>query len=243
MYLGAWKHSFCTSHLFLVQYAVHLYSYLKEWLKNPQWTFSCCLALIIPLINLPGEISGLVGTNVLNTQLDTGEMELTTVVRAVQDSGAIDVTLEDGDQEDDSPSEVHEDYFQYPQTQTGGRETPTVIGAPIDSVSCDASLKHSEDDNNSTVQVKNFDDSHIQTGETKTSIIKGVAKDSKTRTVDVILENAEQHGNKPKKVEEDNCNEDQYINKKCHEGTQTELSSVFSIADGFFHQPEEESHF
>ena len=115
---------------------MHLYSYLKEWRRNPQWSFSCCLALIIPLINLPGEISGLVGTNVLNTQLDRGQMELTTVVGVVQDSGIIDITLEDGDQEDESPSEVHGDYCQDPQIQTGGKETPTIIGAPTDSVSC-----------------------------------------------------------------------------------------------------------
>ena len=209
---------------------MHLYRYLKEWRKNPQLSFSCCLALIIPLINLPGEISGLVGTNVLNTQLDTGEMELTTVVGAVQDSGAIDITLEDGDQEDKEP-----------QLQNGGKETPTIIGATTDSASCDASLKHSEDDNNSTeVRVEKFDDPHIQTGETKTSIIEGVAKDSKT--VDLIPGDAEQHGNSPTKVEEDNCNENQYINKKCHERTQTELCSVFSIANVLVYQPEEESH-
>ena len=191
---------------------------------------------------MPGEISGLVGTNVLNTQLDRGQMELTTVVGVVQDSGIIDITLEDGDQEDESPSEVHGDYCQDPQIQTGGKETPTIIGAPTDSVSCEASLKHSEDDNNSReVQVENFDSPELQTGETKTSIIEGVAKDSKT--VDVILGDAEQHGNNPSEVQEDNCNEDQYINKKCHEGTQTELCSVFSIANVLVYQPEEESHF
>ena len=87
--------------LFSVQYAVHLYGHLKEWRKNPHWSFSCCLALLLPLINLPGEISGLVGTNITNTQLDTGQFEMQTVVGAVKDSGVIDVTLDDEEQDDD----------------------------------------------------------------------------------------------------------------------------------------------
>ena len=49
---------------------------------------------------MPGDISGLAGTNVLNTQLDTRHMEMTTIVGAVKDSGAIDVTLEEDKQKE-----------------------------------------------------------------------------------------------------------------------------------------------
>ena len=45
---------------------------------------------------MPGDISGVTGTNVLNTQLDTGQMEVTTVVGDVIDSGAIDVDVDLG---------------------------------------------------------------------------------------------------------------------------------------------------
>ena len=38
------------------------------------------------------------GANIVETQLQTGEFELTTVGSAVQDSGIIDVTLEEGEQ-------------------------------------------------------------------------------------------------------------------------------------------------
>ena len=38
------------------------------------------------------------GTNIIETQLQTGEFELTTVGSAVKDSGVIDVTLEEGEQ-------------------------------------------------------------------------------------------------------------------------------------------------
>ena len=83
---------------FSVQYAVFLYRYLKDWRKNPQWSFSCCLALLLPLNNLQGEIRGLMETNVLKSQLQTGQIEKPTILSAVKNSGAIDVTLEEGEQ-------------------------------------------------------------------------------------------------------------------------------------------------
>ena len=92
-----------------VQYAQHLYGYLKEWRKNPQWSFSCCLALILPLIDMPGDISGLSEANVLNNQLDTGEMEMTTVADAVKDSGATDITLQTNEQDVVNVTVVQED--------------------------------------------------------------------------------------------------------------------------------------
>ena len=86
--------------LFLVQYALHLYSYFKEWRKNPHCSFTCCLALFLPLVDLQGEIRGMVGKNVMLTQLQTGNFETTTLRGAVKDSGALDVTLEEGEQGD-----------------------------------------------------------------------------------------------------------------------------------------------
>ncbi|KAL9970674.1 hypothetical protein ACROYT_G023084 [Oculina patagonica] len=86
--------------LVVVQYTVVLYSYLKEWSKNPHCSFSCCLALLLPLNDLQGEIRGLVGTDVVTSQLQTGQIDAPTVIGAVKDSGVIDVNLEEGDQED-----------------------------------------------------------------------------------------------------------------------------------------------
>lgn len=75
---------------------------MNEWRKNPQWSFSCCLALVLPLIALPGEISSLSKTNILRTQLDSGQMELGTLTDAVKNCGVIEVTLgEDEDKEED----------------------------------------------------------------------------------------------------------------------------------------------
>jgi len=94
-----------------------------EWRKNPHWSFSCCLALLLPLINLPGEISGLVGTNITNTQLDTGQFEMQSVVGAVKDSGVIDVTLDDEEQDDDNPAEDQEEDCKEAQLPNGENET------------------------------------------------------------------------------------------------------------------------
>lgn len=80
--------------IFLVQYSVNLYRYLKEWRKNPHCSFSCCLALLLPLNDLEGEIVGLAETDALKSQLQTGQMEMPTIFSAVKESGAVDVTLE-----------------------------------------------------------------------------------------------------------------------------------------------------
>ncbi|XP_078351300.1 uncharacterized protein LOC144636032 [Oculina patagonica] len=85
--------------LVIAQYAMYLYGYLKEWRKNPHCSFSCCLAVFLPLQDLQGELSGLIGTNLLHTRLNTG-VEMPTVFAAVKDSGAIDITLEDDTQDD-----------------------------------------------------------------------------------------------------------------------------------------------
>jgi len=124
--------------LFLVQYTVHLYGYLKEWRKNPHWSFSCCLSLLLPLINLPGEISGLVGTNITSTQLDTGQFEMQTVVGAVKDSGVIDVTLDDEEQNDDNPAEGQEEAdCKGTRLQNGEKETSTFHDALKDNGAID----------------------------------------------------------------------------------------------------------
>ena len=50
-------------------------------------------------------MSGLAGTNVFDTQLDTGHMEMTTITEAVKDSVIVDVTLEEREGHDDTLAE------------------------------------------------------------------------------------------------------------------------------------------
>ena len=49
----------------------------------------------MPLNQLQGEIRGLTGKNILNQQLQTGDIELPTIASTLRESGAVDVTLED----------------------------------------------------------------------------------------------------------------------------------------------------
>ena len=78
---------------------MHLYGYFKEWRQNPQWSLSCCLALLLPLNDLQGDVTGMAGTNVLNNQIQTGQVDMPTLLGAVKDSSAVDVTFKRGEQE------------------------------------------------------------------------------------------------------------------------------------------------
>ena len=46
----------------------------------------------------------MVETNVLDNQLQTGQVEMPTLVGAVKDSGVVDVTLEEGEQQQETIS-------------------------------------------------------------------------------------------------------------------------------------------
>ncbi|KAL9979450.1 hypothetical protein ACROYT_G017121 [Oculina patagonica] len=81
--------------LLVVQYFAYIYRYIKEWRKNPQWSFSCCLAMVLPLTDLQGEIRGLAGRNVLKQQLQTGKANMPSVSGSFKDSGAVTFGLKE----------------------------------------------------------------------------------------------------------------------------------------------------
>lgn len=86
---------------FSVQYAVFLYRYLKEWLKNPHWSCSCCLSLVLPFFDLQGEIGAMVETNILNNQLGTGSnIERPSILSCEDDSCNVVVGIRKGEQID-----------------------------------------------------------------------------------------------------------------------------------------------
>ena len=90
--------------VFSVQYIIYIYRYVKEWRKNPKWSLSCCLALLLPLNELQGEIRGLAGTNVLKQQLQTGRIDMPSMTTAIKDSGVVNFTLEEEEESTESPS-------------------------------------------------------------------------------------------------------------------------------------------
>ncbi len=109
------------------QYAVFLYRFLKEWRKNPHWSFSCCLGLLLPLNDLQGEIHGIAGTDILENQLQSGHIDKPTILSEVKDIGLVDVSVEKGDGDDDNTMQVqdencqtaeHSDTRRHQETQT-----------------------------------------------------------------------------------------------------------------------------
>ena len=71
---------------------------MKEWRKNPQWSLSCCLAILLPLNDLQGELRGVVGRNVLKQQLQTGKINMPSMASTLKESGAVDFSLEEADE-------------------------------------------------------------------------------------------------------------------------------------------------
>ena len=67
---------------------------MKDFRKNPQWSFSCCLALQLPLNDLQGEIRGLAGRDILMQQLHNGKMDMPSVSGAVTENQAVNFDLE-----------------------------------------------------------------------------------------------------------------------------------------------------
>ena len=84
-----------------------LHGYIKEWRKNPHWSFSCCLALLVPLNDLQGELRGLAEANVLKSDLEIEQIEKPSILSTMQDGGAMDVTLEGGDDDNMKVQEEH----------------------------------------------------------------------------------------------------------------------------------------
>ncbi|KAL9966374.1 hypothetical protein ACROYT_G024434 [Oculina patagonica] len=108
----------------LVQHILFLYHYLKEWRKNPHWSFSCCLALLTPLNDLQGEIHGFTEATDHKTQLQTGHIDNPNGVSG----GAVDFIL-GGDEQDcektiqqqdeNCEDSKHSDTRRHQGTQTG----------------------------------------------------------------------------------------------------------------------------
>jgi len=65
--------------------------------------------LLLPLNDLQGEIRGMVGKNVLKTQLQTATVDKPSIASSAKDSGAMSITLKPGEDKhrDENTMEVH----------------------------------------------------------------------------------------------------------------------------------------
>ena len=96
--------------LFLVQYGRYFLRFIKEWRKNPQWSLSCCLSLLLPLNDLHNEIRGMTGKNLLNEQVQTGNFNMPSVSSTLNESGAVSfelVTIHEEPKESVKPRSVN----------------------------------------------------------------------------------------------------------------------------------------
>lgn len=73
---------------------MHFYQYVKEWLKNPQCSVSCCMALLLPLNDMQGEITDEVTeSNDLGKQMDVGQVDMpAAVTSSVRSRGAGEIS-------------------------------------------------------------------------------------------------------------------------------------------------------
>lgn len=126
-----------------------LYQYFKEWRKNPEWSFSCCLALLLPLNDLQGEIRGMAGKNILKTQLQTGIIEKPSIAACAKDSGAMSFTpnCEEGGREEENKMELQEQshkVVKYSKTKCHLGTQTDAITRPVDAIGKDASVQSTQ---------------------------------------------------------------------------------------------------
>ncbi|XP_068723830.1 uncharacterized protein [Montipora capricornis] len=79
--------------ILVVQYVTYIYRFMKEWRKNPQWSLSCCLALLLPLNDLQNEIRGMTGKSLMKEQVQTGQFNAPSVSGTFKESGAVSFDL------------------------------------------------------------------------------------------------------------------------------------------------------
>ena len=107
---------------FSVQYLSYIYHYIKEWRKNPEWSLSCCLALLLPLRNFEGEIGGLAGGDIPMQQLQTGRIDIPSNANTGRDNAAADISLEDYDAERKEEEEREEEEKEKEEEEEEERE-------------------------------------------------------------------------------------------------------------------------
>ena len=79
---------------------MHIYRYFNTRRKNPKLSFSCCLALLLPLNEFQGEVRGLSGKSFPQQQLQTGKNDVPSMFSALKDSGTINFSLEGEERND-----------------------------------------------------------------------------------------------------------------------------------------------
>ena len=118
--------------LFSVQYLRYFCRFIKEWRKNPQWSLSCCLALLLPLNDLQNEIREMTGKHFLEDQLQTGTFNMPSVSSTLKESGAVSfelATIHEQSKESVEPRSVN---LGYEESDNGGLEEEDAVKVAFD---------------------------------------------------------------------------------------------------------------
>lgn len=94
--------------MLLVQYAIHSFRYLNKWCRDPQLSFACCLALLLPLSDIQEEIGGLE-----ETVRQTEEIEMPSILAAVRDYGPIDAPVDADAKSDIGTTKLKDGYYKH----------------------------------------------------------------------------------------------------------------------------------
>ena len=114
---------------------------------------------------MPGDISDLIGTNLINNQVQFGDMEMPTIAAAVQDSEANSLNFEEGERSDGDPKEAQNVSQNDVQLKAEGEEMPTKVASMEDNKTVKITAVEGEkrgtdssyvqDDNRFNTQAKN----------------------------------------------------------------------------------------
>ena len=90
--------------------------------------------MLVPLNDLQGELRGLAEANDLKTQVEIEQIEKPSIVSTMQDIGAIDVTLEKGDDDNMKIQEEHQQDGAYRHTRRHQGTQTEIRSVPITGV-------------------------------------------------------------------------------------------------------------
>ena len=90
---------------------------------------------------MPGDITGLANANMTRDQLDSGDVELPTLSGAVQDSGAFDVSLDEGEDDGEDLQVAQNEIENDVQSQTVKKEEHLSLDSAHDRVPRQGDLK------------------------------------------------------------------------------------------------------
>ena len=94
------NYSRCLLSIFSAQYITYVFNCIRQWRKNRKWSFSCLLALLLPLNELQGELSGMAVRNILTQQFQSGDIEMPSITKTLRETVTLNISMEEEEEEE-----------------------------------------------------------------------------------------------------------------------------------------------